>query len=243
MKKFTFMVLMAAVMLSGWQQLGAQPQRSDGQTVSVEGKQDQRPLKIWTIGDSNGAIRHGWPTQLQALLPNASILNNSESGRTIGFDNLGRASLNALANLGSYIAQAEAQIGSQPFDYVVLCLGTNDTKAVFKDQQAEVPQNFGKMMDQLLASKVFATGKTELIVLSPPPMRAENMEEKYAGSSARIARLVPKLKKEAKKRKVTFVNIHKTLNKGLFAQYAADGVHMAAPGQLIVAEMILAEMK
>lgn len=241
MKKFTMMMLVAAVMLSGWQQLGAQPQRQE--TVSVEGKQDLRPLKIWTIGDSNGAIRHGWPTQLQVLLPNASILNNSESGRTIGFDNLGRASLNALANLGSYIAQAEAQIGSQPFDYVVLCLGTNDTKAVFKDQQAEVPQNFGKMLDQLLSSKVFETGTTKLIVLPPPPMRAENMEEKYAGSSARIARLVPRLKAEAKKRKVTFVNIHKPLNKGLFAQYAADGVHMAAPGQLIVAEMILAEMK
>ncbi len=208
----------------------------------VEGKQDKRPLKVWTIGDSNGAIAHGWTTQLQNMLPNGTLLNNSESGRTIGFDNLGRTSLNALRNIDTYIAQAEAEIGDKPFDFVILCLGTNDTKADFKDRQDEISGNYGQILDKLLASKVFESGKTKLILVSPPPMRAKNMEEKYWGSSERIKDLIPVLKKEAKKRHLTYVNIYKPLE-AAFTQYAQDGVHMNATGQLFVAQKILRKMK
>ena len=205
-------------------------------------KQDLRPLKVWMIGDSNGAIAHGWTVQLQKMMPNATFLNNSESGRTIGFDNLGRASLNALRNVDAYIAQAEAQIGDKPFDYVILCLGTNDTKADFKDRQKEVPENYGKLIDKLLASKVFENKTTKLILVSPPPMRAKKMEEKYLGSSERIRKLVPKLRAVAKKRHLTYLNIYQKLNY-VFNQYAQDGVHMNATGQMYVAQQILRKMK
>lgn len=55
-------------------------------------KRKARGRIILTIGDSNGVVNGGWPTALQAVLKEDSVINNSEGGRTIGFDNCGSLS-------------------------------------------------------------------------------------------------------------------------------------------------------
>lgn len=54
---------------------------------------------ILAIGDSNGQNKGGWVDQLKKMMPESNIVNLSESGRTIGFDNNGRERLNALKNI------------------------------------------------------------------------------------------------------------------------------------------------
>ena len=53
-----------------------------------------------------------------------------EAGRTIGFDNNGKERLNGLKNINSYLDQA--QVEKKKYDYIILCLGTNDTKRIFE---------------------------------------------------------------------------------------------------------------
>lgn len=43
------------------------------------------------------------------MMPKSDIVNLSESGRTIGFDNNGRARLNGLKNIDSYLDKAQAK--------------------------------------------------------------------------------------------------------------------------------------
>ena len=72
-------------------------------------------------------------------MPESSIVNLSESGRTIGFDNNGRERLNALKNIDSYLDKA--QVEKKRYDYIIVCLGTNDSKKMFDSRQEEVSEN------------------------------------------------------------------------------------------------------
>jgi len=89
-------------------------------------------LSIFTLGDSNGSFPYSWPQQIRNALPNASLLNISKSGRTIGFLNNGDSSLNALWVLDDNLRKAAAYAGDKPFDFILMALGTNDAKAVLQ---------------------------------------------------------------------------------------------------------------
>jgi lysophospholipase L1-like esterase len=91
------------------------------------------------IGDSHGAVETGWVNQLQKLRPADSIMNVAVSGNTIGFDNLGRESLNELKNIQNQLLIANEYPHS--IDYFIVMLGTNDCKAVFDSMQTEIPVN------------------------------------------------------------------------------------------------------
>lgn len=77
---------------------------------------------ILAIGDSNGQNKGGWVDQLKKMMPESNIVNLSESGRTIGFDNNGRERLNALKNIDAYLDKA--QVEKKRYDYIIVCLGT-----------------------------------------------------------------------------------------------------------------------
>ncbi|MFN8241620.1 MAG: GDSL-type esterase/lipase family protein [Bacteroidales bacterium] len=193
---------------------------------------------ILTIGDSNGQIRGGWTDQLKKMLPGSTIINNSQSGRTIGFDNGGRKELNALSNIDSWLGKAMNESGKSKFDFLVLCLGTNDTKLEFAGRQEEVVANFGKLLLRIKDNPLYRKTKPVLIYVTPPPLRATNVLEKYKGCSERIAALVPLFKSIALKNGFRVVDIHTPLL-GIEDYYASDGVHMSAEGQEIVASAIV----
>lgn len=208
--------------------------------IPVKFKSDLK-LNILTIGDSNGQIKHGWVTQLKKRLPNSTFVNISQSGRTIGFDNNGKEKLNALRNIQGYLNTAMEKSDGQRFDYIIICLGTNDTKSIFADRQAEVSENFKKLLDSVNAHAI-SKRKTKLIYVTPPPMRIKNMAEKYQGGNERLAQLMPTLTQIATEKGFKVVDVFHPLQ-GILDYYASDGVHMAAEGQAIVADKILEELE
>ncbi|MDN3669489.1 GDSL-type esterase/lipase family protein [Echinicola jeungdonensis] len=202
------------------------------------------PMKanILTLGDSNGEHVGGWVDQLKEILPQSKIVNISKSGRTIGFDNLGRTELNALKNIQTYLNEAEEEIGNESYDYILLCLGTNDTKSVFAERQDEVVINFEKLVDTILEHDLVKKEKAQLLFITPPPIRTENIIEKYQGGNERLAALMPKFKSILEQREVPVVDVFNPLQ-GVLDYYAEDGVHMSPEGQEIIAGKILDRLK
>src|SRR5690606_34046344 len=126
-------------------------------------------------------------------LPQATIVNISQSGRTIGFDNNGKASLNALRHIDSYLTEGRRKLHGAAYDFIIVCLGTNDTKYVFKERQQEVLENFTALLTRIRKHRV-ATKKTRLIYVSPPPIGKKGIAQKYVGGNGRLAELVPQFK-------------------------------------------------
>ncbi|MES2238691.1 MAG: alpha/beta fold hydrolase [Bacteroidota bacterium] len=193
---------------------------------------------ILTLGDSNGQNKGGWVDQLKEMMPNSNIVNISQSGRTIGFDNGNREKLNALANVDSYLDEAQKNIGNKKYDFIILCLGTNDTKSSYKDKQDEVVANFETLLNKITQHSLSKKSKPKFIYVTPPPMRTTNILDKYIGGNERIEQLIPKFTKIAQEKKFSVIDIYHPLL-GILDYYAADGIHMAAQGQEIIAADIV----
>ncbi|MGJ1514982.1 SGNH/GDSL hydrolase family protein [Sphingobacterium siyangense] len=198
-------------------------------------QQDLSHYQILTIGDSNGEIKGGWVTQLGHYFPNANIINMSSSGRSIGFDPEGVSMANALKHIDSYLTEAKAKSLKHPFDYIIVCLGTNDTKVEFKDRQGEVPKNLAALLTKIKKHGI-STKKTRLLYVSPPPIVPRNA--KYVDSDNRLADLIAQLKATTSALGFQFVDAYHPLL-GILDYYAADGLHMSAAGQAIVAAQII----
>lgn len=197
---------------------------------------------ILTIGDSNGQNKGGWVDQLKMMMPNTRIVNNSRSGRTIGFDNLGNKELNALRNIDDFLNEAKHKIGQDKYDYVIVCLGTNDAKNEFSEKQDEVIANFEKLLQKIKTHQFIKNSNPKLIFITPPPMRSTDVEYKYQGGNERLSLLVPELKRIAKQKNFQVIDIYHPLQK-IFNHYAPDGVHMVPSGQRIIAEKVVEEIK
>lgn len=199
-------------------------------------------LNIFTLGDSNGANPGGWVDQLKAMMPNSNFVNISRGGRTIGFDNNGSADLNALRNIDNYLDDAQKQIGKKKFDYVIVCLGTNDTKKDFADRQAEVVANFDALLRKIKSHQLSRKSKPKFIYITPPPIRTTNILAKYAGANERLGQLVPKLSELAQKKGFDVIDAYHPLL-GILDYYAADGVHMYGEGQQIISAKIVEKIE
>lgn len=194
-------------------------------------------LKILTIGDSNGAAADGWPEQLRKLLPDALIINKSVSGNTIGFDNLQRSSLNTVKNISEYLDQAYSQADN--LDFILICLGTNDTKRIFIDQQKEVPDNLSNIFTRI---KLYIADKSKkmphICFITPPPMDETRIDkEKYGGGNERIQKNNNEFRKVARESNVDFLQVYNKLNKN-FGDKTTDGVHLNAEAQIKTASII-----
>lgn len=196
---------------------------------------------ILTIGDSNGNNKGGWVDQLKAMLPQSKIVNNSKGGRTIGFDNNGRKELNGLHMIDKFLDSAQGAIDS-PYDFVIVCLGTNDTKKEFDERQGEVPSNFEKLLEKIKNHQLSKKSTPKFIFVTPPPIRVKDIAEKYEGGNDRLKRLVPQLKTIAEQKGFEVLDIFNPLQ-GVFDYYAPDGVHMEKYGQEIIASQIVEKLK
>lgn len=196
---------------------------------------------ILTIGDSNGNNKGGWVDQLKAMLPQSKIVNNSKGGRTIGFDNNGRKELNGLRMIDKFLDSAQSAIDS-PYDFVIVCLGTNDTKKEFDERQDEVAPNFERLLEKIKNHQLSKKSNPKFIFVTPPPIREKDIAEKYEGGNDRLKRLVPQLKAIAEEKGFEVLDIFNPLQ-GVFDYYAPDGVHMESYGQMIIASKIVEKLK
>lgn len=195
---------------------------------------DKQPERILILGDSNGAASDGWAVQLQKQAPEYTYCNLSISGNTIGFDNLGRDTLNTLKNLPSYLERARQQMGD--IDRVIVWLGSNDCKAVFDSLQEQVPAN----LDALLSGIEQQAGVSgnRLLLVAPTPYAADSLlEAKYWGGNDRLKRLVPQFEALAAKHQCGFVNLYDSLCVD-FPQLNKDGLHLNETGATKAARII-----
>ncbi|MCX6328859.1 MAG: GDSL-type esterase/lipase family protein [Bacteroidia bacterium] len=201
----------------------------------------EKPLKIFTLGDSNGALPSGWVNQLKKIRSNDTIFNISISGNTIGFNNNGRTSLNTLSNIGSYMEKACSKLGR--IDMIILMLGTNDCKAVFKDSLSFVPENMRKLIQEIKLKSKLNKSKPVIFIVSPPPFGPDEMlEEKYKGGMERVTKLNEQLARIAREENVYFINTCQILSP-VFKNLTTDGVHLNADGQKMIALIIQENLK
>lgn len=120
--------------------------------------------------------------------------------------NNGKERLNALKNIDSYLDKAQAE--KKCYDYIIVCLGTNDSKKMFASRQGEVSENLKVLLAKIKKHKLCRSGKTKFIYVTPPPLRDENVSSKYQDSGKRLARLVPELETVALKQGFDVVDIY-----------------------------------
>jgi lysophospholipase L1-like esterase/pimeloyl-ACP methyl ester carboxylesterase len=196
---------------------------------------------ILCIGDSNGENREGWVTQLKFELPYSKIINTCKSGNTIGFDNNGNADLNELKNLNKHIEKYKTESQTNSPDFVIVQLGTNDTKTIFADKQNEVVENFDKLLQNITQN----LPKSKIIVISPPPIGDELSKtnaEKYIGSQQRIVALQAKIKAISEQKKAVFIDSYSKLIQNTKENFY-DGIHFTALGAKIVARAVGKEFR
>jgi len=193
-------------------------------------------LNIMTIGDSNGEMPEGWVNQLKKLRFNDLIVNHSISGNTIGFDNLNSEKLNSLKNIQSYISSTLSISGK--IDIIIILLGTNDCKAIFKDQFNEVPGNLDKLISIIKKNSYENSNIPDIFIVSPPPMGPDSvLNEKFYGGLKRLTVLIEQIKKVSAKENCHFIDIYTPLSL-VFPFVSNDGVHLINEGQYLIAEII-----
>jgi lysophospholipase L1-like esterase len=205
--------------------------------IPVNDRRNTRKLNILTIGDSNGAAENGWPNQLKKLFPFSTVINKSVSGNTIGFDNLDQEKLNTLKNIDRYLDEASTELGqNQMFDYVLIGLGTNDTKRVFESRQKEVARNM-EILIQKIQKWTDSNQKRvpEICLISPPPMDEQKANaDKYGGGDGRIQKNNLHFRKVAKASRVYFLDVYNLLKTGI-SEKTTDGVHLNEKAQFEMA--------
>ncbi len=179
--------------------------------------------------------------QLKKIRPNDTIFDISISGNTIGFNNNGRASLNTLSNIGSYMEKAFSKLGR--IDMIMLMLGTNDCKAVFKDSLSFVSENMRKLIQEMKLKSKLNKRKPVIFIVSPPLFGPDEMlEEKYKGGMERVTKLNEQLVRIAREENVYFINTCQILFP-VFKNLTTDGVHLNADGQKMIALIIQENLK
>jgi len=191
---------------------------------------------ILAIGDSHGAWETGWVNQLRKLRPNDSIMNVTISGNTIGFDNLGRTSLNELKNIQQHLTDADSV--EKDIDYIIVLLGTNDCKAVFDSLQRQVSENLDRLLQTISSFHYHQSSLPKILLATPPPMaQDEKLEPKYYGGKKRLEKLLPIYKSLSEKYQCKFINTYDSLLAD-FESLNQDGIHLKEEGYRRIAVMI-----
>ena len=202
---------------------------------TLERKQSGRV--ILTIGDSNGITNGGWPGALAAELKQDRILNRSVGGLTIGFDNCGNPGWNALRNITTCLNMAVTQSG-RPVDDVLVCLGTNDSKACFENRQHEVVPNLVKLIRKIRQCDNAGSASPRVTIITPLPYMPDSLNLKKArGGDVRVRNLVPRFRDVALQAGCGYVDIH-SLIAPVLHDVAMDHVHLTREGHAIAAAAI-----
>ncbi len=190
---------------------------------------------ILAIGDSNGKMSGGWVDQLTSIRVKDVIINESVSGNTIGFINNGNPMLNTVLNIESYLKKHDPNKGR--LNRILILLGTNDCKAVFKDRMDEVPDKFQELLD-IIRNYYRGYDVPDILMISAPPYGPnEILLDKYKGAGERVQNLNQQLHKVAKKNQVRYLDVHSPL-RSVIRFVSKDGVHLTPAGHQIIAEMI-----
>jgi lysophospholipase L1-like esterase len=194
---------------------------------------------VLVIGDSNAADDkalniEGWAELLQRELSFMKIYNTAIAGNTIGFDNNGEKRLNTVANINKYLDSAYVQNKKQALTTIVIGLGTNDCKAVFKEKQDSVVIQYEHLILKIKQHPAYNTA-TQIVFVTPPPMASDDkLQPKYQGGDACIQALINKLHPLSIKHKIRVFDAYNLL-KPEFDNLNTDSVHLNRKGKRLLA--------
>jgi len=190
---------------------------------------------VLVIGDSNAAGTDSWPAYLDFILPYATVVNASIPGNTIGFDNLEKQELNTLRNAEEYLDEClNASSCDTERVVILIALGTNDTKYIFRDRQREVPANLRILINKLRER----LPRAEIFVVAPPPIdEKRDTTGKYRGGVRRIKRLGGEFEKVSREMGTKLIDLYGLLGDNFNAR-TSDGVHLNPATRFEVASYI-----
>ena len=125
------------------------------------------------------------------------------------------------------------------FDYILINLGTNDTKRIFENRQKEVPENMKHLIEMIRQyMKDHQKSVPEICIVSSSPMDEQKVNvQKYGGGDNRIQKNNQLFKKLAAAFHVNYLDTYSVLKNG-FSNKNTDGVHLNENGQFQIAEVI-----
>ena len=202
-------------------------------------------IRLYTLGDSNGALNPGWPeamaAELSGLLAGRSVWlrNDSLPGRAIGFAKFGPES-SALTIAAPSVAAATHAIGG--LDLVAVCLGTNDVQNLWVQRGhtlSEIAANFERLLDLLSAG----TPDAKLLVVTPPAMgwalyadapdqpgKIGEEQVKRRGGAERLSELVEHMRRIACERQLPLADLHAAMLDRTDDCLGPDCVHLNSAG-------------
>ena len=121
-----------------------------------------------------------WPTVMKEKFgPDYDIEVDALSGRTTDVDDPSAPMPGAALNGAAYLPAALA--AHMPVDLVVIMLGTNDTKAVFKRSPFQIALGAGHLISIVQSSANmfgggwYSYGAPKVLLIAPPPMGTQNV--------------------------------------------------------------------
>jgi len=219
------------------------------------------PKRILVFGDSNswGWIPQAtgvpseryppeqqWPRVMQGLLGNEyEVVVDALSGRTTDTPDPGAPMTGAALNGSAYLPAAVA--AQFPLDLVVIMVGTNDTKAVFKRSPFRIALGAGKLVDIVRSSGAMFGGgwysypAPKVLLVAPPPLGKQTvLGEVFEGDVGveRSKGLAEAYRKIAEAAGVSFFDAGSVIQTD-----GSDGVHFSGETQRKLGEAVTEQVR
>lgn len=197
-----------------------------------------RKRSILVIGDSNGAARDGWVTQLQAIRGGGPLVNTSLSGNTLGFTDGGDINRNTLENLTPYLRRGYAEMGQ--IDEIIIGLGTNDCKRRFSDRHGEIAANLEILLTR---TKAFFSERGQalprVVLLTPPPIaKDDKLNDQFQGAKGCAAALSLEIRAIASREGYCIADLQVKPGDEVLSR-SKDGIHFDEAGYKLLARALI----
>jgi lysophospholipase L1-like esterase len=170
-----------------------------------------------------------WTRLLEAQLGSGfRVIEEGLPSRTIDLDAGKNVNLNGIAIFGSIL------YSHLPLDWIILCLGTNDTKTRF----AQSPEKMIEGIEKYLSLIEKNSPNSEVLLVAPVPVNENIANNSYTpnswiGANQKAKDFTLLLGKLALKRKTKFLDLSKVIQVSL-----VDGIHFDLHNQESIANAI-----
>mgnify|MGYP001308439636 FL=1 len=174
-----------------------------------------------------------WPGALQKIIGSNKyhIIEEGLNGRTTAHNETERPIRSGLDILPVLLET------HRPLDWAIVMLGTNDLKTHFNSSAEEIAANVGALCDVIIQSDCLAEHQPQLLVCAPTSANeaSRQLPEWFVGASETARNLPERIKREAHKRGILFLDVA-----GLLDHDFADSLHWTPAQHLIVGKAIAA---
>lgn len=172
-----------------------------------------------------------WSGVLQKLLgESCEVIEEGLNGRTTVFEYQDRVGRHGY---DYFIPCFESH---SPLDFVVIALGTNDTKAEFEATPKDIANGLEKLIEVTQGGVIEKDLKVpKVLIVAPPAIRGVSGEyaEVFQQANLKIKELPSLYEKLAKKHDCLFLNLYEVIEPS-----PLDGVHLSKESHQIIADLV-----